>query len=411
MNRKVPCCGTVCKMCDVDFINIKSLIVHLYERNCVALVEEVVEEEVVEEVLTPTQKMLRALDFKVATAMDMAKHVGFNDKEMEMMEVFWTPCFNEEKMLFAREDIKEYFGKDGGRNAVNHFEERVLRKHFEEGVDYDILTLEEYNSLLLKFEEQNKDVKTCSSNLTSRYETVKGGGQNVEETESYYPNLGSKIKDVKTCAPKMGSRYETTNGGGGHNTKFYALTGETIKQIGMMKNRAVRDYYIKLESLCKTMVKYNHALTLHEKDKEVNAIKYEVLKRFELKPLPPKAGHIYIVSTKNYAKQDIYKVGRTKNNVSKRVGNLNTGHVKDDSIKTYHSVATYNDNKVESIIHHLLDSVRITGDREWMSGNFEWLKSVVDREVSAYNNIVEEVHKRSIEIEKIKFKATLEGKL
>lgn len=131
-------------------------------------------------------------DYKEPTNEELAQHIGFTNKELKMMKIFWEPCFNKSWLYLPREMIKNWFCKeDKGRDAIRHFYDRILFK-YDKGVDYKVIT--KNDPLILN---------------------------------NFY-------------SPKVAN---------GNRAKFYAVTGECFKMICMERNKDIRRYYIKIEEL------------------------------------------------------------------------------------------------------------------------------------------------------------------
>ena len=87
---------------------------------------------------------------------------------------------------------------------------------------------------------------------------------------------------------------------------------------------------------------------------------------------------VYIATTKLYAEQNIYKVGKSVNS-KKRVQSMNTSRIPSDEMYLCHVAKCYNAFAAEQCSHALLDEFRIDSKREFFCLNLDTIKSTVDR--------------------------------
>lgn len=86
-----------------------------------------------------------------------------------------------------------------------------------------------------------------------------------------------------------------------------------------------------------------------------------------------KYGHVYILTTDI---PGIYKCGRTKRSITKRVSDLQTNCVDDIQILFYYS--TVNNVLLESIVHFILDKYRINSKREHFQCSLDYIISIIE---------------------------------
>ncbi len=115
---------------------------------------------------------------------------------------------------------------------------------------------------------------------------------------------------------------------------------------------------------------------------------------------------IYIVSTEEYARQGIYKIGRTKTKMSQRNSGHNNTHIKGDKVKVLREFKVNDATLVEKNIHTKLSGLLVDGEKEFFMCPFNLLESVVDlivhnddEENETVNKIVDTVFK----LKQIKF--------
>lgn len=118
------------------------------------------------------------------------------------------------------------------------------------------------------------------------------------------------------------------------------------------------------------------------------------IKRKLEKLVPTKKAHedfIYIMSTKEYIKQGLFKIGRSKS-LTSRLSTLNTGHCVADRMVILRAYKVPDAKIAERRISHILCDVRDSPDREFYRGTFIQLENVVS---TICHNLVNETKKAS----------------
>ena len=167
----------------------------------------------------------------ILSEVELARLAGFTEKEINMLKMFWQPCFNNSWLYLSDDIILEYLTNETGTNAIRNFNNRILTKFpYVKGTDYEEVTAEHE---LVKF---------------------------------HYSKLNNDLP-----ARKPGNR-----------KKYFIVTGSTFKYL-LMSSRAVKGhearlYYKKVESLAIIMKDYLFA----QKEKERKQLEQEKL-QIELK--------------------------------------------------------------------------------------------------------------------------------
>jgi hypothetical protein len=117
---------------------------------------------------------------------------------------------------------------------------------------------------------------------------------------------------------------------------------------------------------------------------------------------------IYIVSTSNYARQGIFKIGRTKNKMNFRSSAHNNTHIEGDKVKVIKAFSVNDSVLVERNIHAKLNGLLLEGEKEFFMCPYDLLESIVDviinnddEENNMVNKIVDTVYK----LKRIAFKS------
>lgn len=223
-------------------------------------------------------------------------HCSFDEKEVNMMDMFWNPAFNGDWIYASDEIVRDYFGYKESKNMMTRFHKML--KQFDENLEYKEVTID-------------------------------------NELVQYYLDH----------SPSRGSDK------GGELKKFYIITGETFKAVLLMSKtnngKLIRKYYLKLEKLCmmtsqiiSTCVKYmlqqKETIVKLQSDRisgllcqnsllEKDSSKYRTLyknrlKRRDLANLQM-GMCFYIVSDKRI--EHYYKIGYTTN-LTRRLGEHRT---------------------------------------------------------------------------------------
>lgn len=300
--------------------------------------------------------------------LNLAKYIGrkvckFTADDEKYIDMFWDTAFNKSWIYASEEVVHKQFGYKKSKNMMSHFYEK-LQKEYEADLDY---------------KEVNK-----SHDLVRRYE------------EQPSLNLGKK-----------------TDNRGINLKKYYIITGETFKALLQSAQTEVgkttRKYFIKVETIAnytnQAMFRYIEVKSKESKKEleeerqlssRLHTINAELL---TYKKLSERNEIIYLVSTLDYIKQGLIKVGRT-NNLKARNAGHNTTHVAGDKIKVLKEFKVNDAALVENIIHKKLNGLRPNKQSEFFMCPYNLLVSVVelivrndDEENNTVNAIVETVYR------------------
>ena len=126
-------------------------------------------------------------------------------------------------------------------------------------------------------------------------------------------------------------------------------------------------YEIQQQLKLKEQKELEYQKLLHAKEQELLKYKEKTYEAIE------KTGHIYVMKTDA---QGAYKVGKTKDLVSKRVKGLQTGNVND--IEVLLDFQTSNADLIEKCVHYILDRYRCNSNREFFDCNINYIKIIVE---------------------------------
>ncbi len=203
------------------------------------------------------------------------------------------------------------------------------------------------------------------------------------------------------------------NARGGSLKKYYAITGEAFKKMGMRANtkrgEEICDYFIKVESLASLMTKCvikKLELENKEKEEQLNRLHDIHKELLSYKKRVSKDEIIYIVSTAQYARQGIFKVGRTKNAMKVRNSTHNSTHITGDKVKTLKEFKVNDAVLVEKIIHNKLSGLAVKGEKEIFLCPYDLLENLVDIVINnddEENEVINKIIDIVFKLKQIKF--------
>lgn len=150
-----------------------------------------------------------------------------------------------------------------------------------------------------------------------------------------------------------------------------------LMQLNMPRAQQIREYYLSIESLY---------IAFLQKCNQLNT--------------PPKEAPlvlnecIYVISNEFYARDNIYKIGRTKA-LKKRLSSLNTSCPPDSQLKVIRYIMCYDSKSLEKMIHEHLHKYRMSDDKEWFVIKYSILSRILDLCESFSKNIIETINGES----------------
>jgi prophage antirepressor-like protein len=138
---------------------------------------------------------------------------------------------------------------------------------------------------------------------------------------------------------------------------------------------------------------------IEEKEEEYNRLHNINAELLSYKKLSEKNESIYMVSTRNYIKHGLIKVGRTKN-LKARGQTHNTSHPTGDKIKILYEFKVNDSALVESIIHKKINGLRPDKHSEFFMCPYDLLHDIIDlivnydcAENEAVNKLIDAVYR------------------
>lgn len=320
-------------------------------------------------------------DYKEINETQLAQVIGFTDEELQKLKILWIPAYSEGWIYLSDDIIYNQMTNTKSKDTIKDFINRQLLscEDYEEDIHYKKITKD--HDLIKMYEEFD------SANL---------------------PNQNN--------ASKQGAK------------KYYAITGETYEDL-LMKSKCKagknsRALYRKVVKLAKYMRDYIHALhqilfqkqlneskkQIQEKDNIINRANIINKELLDFKLMKEKNETVYVMSSESYAKQGLWKIGKTILKATKRLSGLNTSHPEGENIVVLKEIKTNNASALEKRCHWILQNLRPTTHKEWFLSSWNNLVKLLDiisnnmnEELEIVNQLVKEVHSIDIDMEKEKY--------
>lgn len=274
------------------------------------------------------------LDTKLLTIKELFTKVNYNLNNI-YIDKFWD-SIQDDKWVYIDEELMFWLGyKDirFGKESIN----KLLKRNFIENEDYKILSNEEFN--INDF---------CSAMM------------------------------AKQTALKEDNR-------GAHNKQYITVSPDCFKElcmhVGTGKSKEIKKYYIELEKVFKFYLEYQNKyrkLELENNKKELEEAKNIYKKKILDKTLQKQNEYVYVASSKNYVKNNIYKIGKTVK-LENRMKGYQTGRMEEDKF-VYLYIMKCSDSKViEQLIFSKLKTFKIDDVNELYQLHFDLLKDLLDK--------------------------------
>lgn len=140
-------------------------------------------------------------------------------------------------------------------------------------------------------------------------------------------------------------------------------------------------------------------LQIEEQSRRLNHANIVNRELLDFKLMVSKSETVYVMSSKSYAKQGLWKIGRTKQKVTKRLSSANTSCPAGENIFVLKTIKTHSAVELEKRCHWILKNLRPTYTKEWflatwtrMSKLLDIISENMDKEIDIVNELVKEVH-------------------
>jgi phage anti-repressor protein len=194
--------------------------------------------------------------------------------------------------------------------------------------------------------------------------------------------------EFKNSFLHSGVKIEMPNDFNQHNRAMHIIVSpdcfkESLMLMNTTRAKQIRKYYIQLEKIYKAYLEYCNDfkdLQLSAVNKELKEAKAstEQFKMMIAKKSEYKADqYIYIASSHNYAKQNIFKVGMTQR-LERRMTGYQTGRVSDDKFMYLHIIKCVNGKALERMIFSRLEAFKHEDSKELFQIHFIILQKMLN---------------------------------
>jgi hypothetical protein len=294
----------------------------------------------------------------------LAKMVGFDADELKKLELLWESAYNDSMIYLSNDIILNQMTNSKGKDTITNFITRKLLgcSDYIKNVDYQEVN---QNHKLVQY------YKNCpSSNLTRVKKNNRG-----TNFKKYYIVTGETYEDLLM---------KSTSKSGKQSRKFYR---KTINLAKIMRDYIVATYQYNINKQLKEQTaQLNHANTINKE-----------LLTFKL--MKEKNESVYVMSTRAYAQQGLFKIGRTKQKISKRLSGANTSHPIGSDMRVLKEIKTHNATALERRCHWILQNLRPSDKREFFLCQWDTLiilldliSENMDKEIDEVNTLVQEIY-------------------
>ena len=176
----------------------------------------------------------------------------------------------------------------------------------------------------------------------------------------------------------------------GNRTNHLIVSPDCFKESLMImttdRAKQIRMYYLQLEKVYNQYKEYTYTYKLQEQTKQlqlkddqlkealskINSYQTMVIKKASFKC----DQYVYVATSRNYAKQNVFKVGMTKS-LEKRMSGYQTGRVLDDKFSYLYLMKCVDAKALEQLIFTRLEPFRYDDSKELFQIHFETLKDIL----------------------------------
>jgi hypothetical protein len=234
--------------------------------------------------------------------------------------------------------------------------------------------------------------------LESTKELIKTLKNNLESEGKILPSLEIKLIDVK-----RGNSSKFSQGSWIHPDLAVQLAQWISPSFAIQVSRWIRELFLtgnvsidsnknddelkalqnevmllKTENIKIQEENKNKDVLIESKDAALNRLHNTQKELLSYKKRMTKNETIYIVSTKNYAQQGIYKIGRTNGKMKVRLSGHNNTHIAGDKVEVLKQLKVNDATLVERNIYIKLNGLLVEGEKEFFMCPFNQLVSITE---------------------------------
>lgn len=325
------------------------------------------------------KECLQTFNYKMIPIEDIARHVGFTPRQLEMLKLFWDPSFKKEWMYLA----PEFILNDLGYAKVGDFYTK-LKAEYANDVDYKKIARN--HTLVQKFYVETSRHRMMPGNRADFYimsskavrklmmNAMTEKGREIRDYYSAVEDLGMFMKDYIIALQEHCAHIEKEATGRLMMAQTLMIEDANVKIA--IEQKRIEDLRVQAEIDRLRAEDERKALTLkHEieqkqKDEqlaiqqEALRLKHDSCKKWEEKAIarsvPTKQNMMYIASTTQYMISNNFKVGgvECESALSGRLNLYSSGHIESDPFFYIWRIPCYNFRAIEDVFWTLNDLFR-----------------------------------------------------
>jgi prophage antirepressor-like protein len=143
-------------------------------------------------------------------------------------------------------------------------------------------------------------------------------------------------------------------------------------------------------------------LKIHEQDRFINRANIINKELLDFKTMNEKNETVYVMSSKSYSKQGLWKIGKTIQKTANRLSSINTSCPSGENIFIVKEIKTHDSKELEKRCHFILKNLRPTDKKEWFHSSWSKMNKLLDiisenmnEEIDRVNELINEVHSLS----------------
>jgi hypothetical protein len=234
-------------------------------------------------------------------------------------------------------------------------------------LDNELIKWFEYKDISKGKEKLVKIIK--ENDISSKYHKI----LNNDQFKSYSPTAG-----------------EQDSQWGGSNKQHILIEPNYFKKvcmrIGTSKSEEIMDYFLEIEKIFKFYNKYILAFNKNEFNNTAFILNININKT-----LLKNNGKLYLATTINYARQNIFKFGRTENEKN-RMSTYNTGRIGNDKYFYVKIFDCFDATTLEKRIEKLLVNFKIQNENEMYQLHFTALDNIITELCNSNNESIEKIN-------------------
>jgi hypothetical protein len=320
------------------------------------------------------QKLIDDFPNEILTIEDFIEHNNYETDKVQLNR--FINCINDNLWIYIERDLLEWMGyKDSAIANKKQFIRQILTNNFEEGKDYKIFGNIEFKS---KYFSNDSLFDTIERNPNIRWHMLT---KHILISPDAFIRVCSMIKNTKASNFFM---------------KLKTLMELYERYKDLFQNRKLQnqsdDENEETETETETETKTNINRKIGEKRKILFVEDRKRIKRmkrlYKHYENMEKNEYIYIATSKDYAKKNIFKIGRASY-IKKQFFIHNSNTIDEDEMEVIYHIRCYDAKTIEQGLRRILRFCHIKKEKGMYLLHFTHLKDVVEAYCLRMNEIAE----------------------